>query len=162
MSLTWRTSLRMLSETSNKHIMSNTRWLISLGLLCLLTLLSSESRAADKKVNMSKVPPAADKKGVTFDKDVKPLLEKSCLKCHSGDKPKSKYRMDTLASVIKGGESGDPAIVPGHSEKSPLVLFASDALEEMEMPPIDKRDKYPALTKEQIGLIRAWIDQGAK
>ena len=118
--------------------------------------------AADKKPDMSKVPPASDKKGLTFATDIKPLLDKSCVKCHSGDKPKSKYRMDTLQSVIKGGESGDPAVVPGQSAKSPMVLFVSDAVEEMEMPPIDKRDKYPALTKEQIGLLRAWIDQGAK
>ncbi len=118
--------------------------------------------AADKKPDMSKVPPASDKKGLTFAADIKPLLEKSCVKCHSGDKPKSKYRMDNLQSVIKGGESGDAAVVPGQSAKSPMVLFVSDAVEEMEMPPVDKRDKYPALTKEQVGLLRAWIDQGAK
>jgi hypothetical protein len=38
----------------------------------------------------------------------------------------------------------------------------SDLVEEYEMPPVDKRDKYPKLTKDEIGLIRAWIDQGAK
>ena len=127
-----------------------------------LTLFLSGTNAADKKPDMSKVPPASTKKDVTYDKDIKPLLDKSCVKCHSGDKPKSKYRMDTLANVIKGGESGDAAVVPGHSEKSPLVLYPSDAVEEMEMPPLEKRDRFPALTKEQIGLIRAWIDQGAK
>jgi hypothetical protein len=111
---------------------------------------------------MSKVPPASTKKGLTYEADIKPLVDKSCLKCHSGDKPKSKYRVDTLAHLIKGGESGDPAVVPGHSDKSPIVLFASDAVEEMEMPPLEKRDRFPALTKEQIGLVRAWIDQGAK
>jgi len=135
--------------------------LLSLGIVGVLTVLTS-TVAADKKADMSKVPPASDKKGIAFDADIKPILEKSCLKCHSGDKPKSKYRVDSLASLIKGGESGDPAIIPGQSAKSPLVLFASDAVEEMEMPPVDKRDKYPALTKAQIGLIRAWIDQGAK
>jgi hypothetical protein len=90
------------------------------------------------------------------------LLEKSCLKCHGPEKPKAKYRVDSLAAVVKGGDSGEAAIVPGQSAKSPLVLFASDAVEEMEMPPVDKRDRFPALTKEQLGLVRAWIDQGAK
>jgi len=108
------------------------------------------------------LPPASEKKGLTFEKHIKPLLEKSCVKCHSGEKPKSKYRMDSLASVIKGGESGDPAIIPGNSAKSPMVAYVSELVEDMEMPPTDKRDKYPALTKEQIGLLRAWIDQGAK
>jgi hypothetical protein len=144
--------------------MAKKSWLISASLACALTFVLSAAKAADKekKVDMSKVPPASTKKGLTFEKDVKPLLEKSCVKCHSGDKPKSKYRMDTLASVIKGGESGDPAVVPGHSDKSPMVLFTSDAVEEMEMPPTEKRDRFPALTKEQIGIVRAWIDQGAK
>lgn len=111
---------------------------------------------------MSKVPPAAKKSGLTYEADIKPILEKSCVKCHSGNRPKSKYSMESLASLVKGGESGEPAIIPGHSDKSNLVLYASDAVEEMEMPPLEKRDRFAALTKQQIGLIRAWIDQGAK
>jgi hypothetical protein len=142
--------------------MSKKSLLFSLTLGCACALLCSGTLAADKKPNMSKVPPASDKKGLTFDKDIKLILEKSCVKCHSGDKPKGKYSMGTLASVIKGGESGEPVVVAGHSDKSPVVFFVSDAVEEMEMPPLEKRDKYPALTKEQIGLLRAWIDQGAK
>ena len=127
--------------------------------LCALALLGAEKKAV---WDANKLPPPSDKKGLTYEKDIKPLLEKSCVKCHSGEKPKSKYRMDSLASVIKGGESGDAAIMPGNSAKSPLVAFISELVEDMEMPPTDKRDKYPALTKEQIGLVRAWIDQGAK
>jgi hypothetical protein len=141
--------------------MTKTTRRLSFAMAATLAVLTS-TIAADKKPDMSKVPPASDKKGLTFAADIKPLLEKSCVKCHSGDKPKSKYRMDNLQSVIKGGESGDAAVVPGQSAKSPMVLFVSDAVEEMEMPPVDKRDKYPALTKEQVGLLRAWIDQGAK
>ena len=131
--------------------------------LCLsaATLLGADDK---KKATWdpSKLPPASNQKGLTYEKDIKPLLEKSCVKCHSGEKPKSKYRMDSLASVIKGGESGDAAIVPGNSAKSPMVAFTTGLVEDMEMPPTEKRDKYPALTKEQIGLLRAWIDQGAK
>ncbi len=139
-------------------------WLLGVGLLGALMLGQSGMRAADhgKKADLSKVPPASDKKGLLFEKDIKPILEKSCIKCHSGDKPKSKYLVDTRASVIKGGQSGEAAVIPGHSDQSPLVLYTSDAVEDMEMPPLDKRDRYPALTKEQIGLLRAWIDQGAK
>jgi len=116
--------------------------------------------AADPDI--SKLPPPAAKKDLTFAKDIQPVLEKSCVKCHSGEKPKSKYKMDTREGVIKGGESGDAAIIPGKSDKSPLVHYVADLVVDMEMPPTDKRDKYPALTKEQIGLVRAWIDQGAK
>ena len=109
----------------------------------------------------AKLPPAAAKTGVTYEKDIKPLFEKSCVKCHSGEKPKGKYSMETLAAIIKGGGDG-AAVVPGNSAKSALVHMSADLVADMEMPPTDKRDKYPALTKEQIGLVRAWIDQGAK
>jgi hypothetical protein len=108
-----------------------------------------------------KLPPASTKTGLTYEKDIKPIFEKSCLKCHSGEKPKGKFSMETLASILKGGDDG-VAIVPGNSAKSALVHQAADLVADMEMPPTDKRDKYPPLTKEQIGLVRAWIDQGAK
>lgn len=116
--------------------------------------------AADPDI--SKLPPAAKKEGLTFDKDIKPLLENSCLKCHGAEKPKSKYRVDSREAFIKGGDSEEAAVVPGKSEKSPVVHFVADLITDYEMPPIDKRDKYPKLTPEQIGLLRAWIDQGAK
>jgi hypothetical protein len=134
-------------------------WALAAICLCSFALMGAEKKAV---WDAGKLPPASDKKGLTYEKDIKPLLEKSCVKCHSGEKPKSKYRMEGLASVIKGGESGDAAIIPGNSAKSPMVAYVSELVEDMEMPPTDKRDKYPALTKEQIGLLRAWIDQGAK
>src|ERR1051325_1626827 len=109
----------------------------------------------------SKLPPAAAKTGVTYEKDIKPILEKSCVKCHSGEKPKGKYSMESLASILKGGKEGK-SVVPGNSAKSAFVHQAADLVKDMEMPPTDKRDKYPQLTKDQIALVRAWIDQGAK
>jgi mono/diheme cytochrome c family protein len=118
--------------------------------------------AADKKVDASKIPPASDKKDVTYAKDIKPILEKSCFACHGPDKQKSKLRLDSVDAVIKGGENG-PDVVKGKSADSTLVHAVSDLLDEDEnMPPKDKREKYAALTKDQIGLIRAWIDQGCK
>ena len=140
--------------------MTRTSWLLSAGIGALAIVTST--LAADSKPDLSKVPPASAKKGLVFEKDIKPMVEKSCGKCHGPEKPKGKYRVDSLAALIKGGESGEPAVVAGQSAKSPMVLFVSDAVAEMEMPPVDKRDKYPALSKEQIGLLRAWIDQGAK
>jgi hypothetical protein len=116
--------------------------------------------AADPDI--SKLPPAAKKADLTFDKDVKPLLEASCLKCHGAEKPKSKYRVDSREAFIKGGDSEEAAVVPGKSEKSPVVHYVADLVVDMEMPPTDKRDKYPKLTAEQVGILRAWIDQGAK
>jgi mono/diheme cytochrome c family protein len=113
-------------------------------------------------VDISKLPASSDKK-VDFVKDIKPIFEKSCFNCH-GVKPraKGKYFMNTREKSIAGGSSDEKAIIVGKSAKSPLVHMIADLVEELEMPPLDKREKYKALTKKQIGLVRAWIDQGAK
>jgi mono/diheme cytochrome c family protein len=129
----------------------------------LLTTLSVVAIAFTVQAELgdaSKLPPAA-KQTVSYDKDIKPLFEKSCVKCHSGEKPKGKYSMETLEKTVKGGK-GDAPVVAGNSAKSPLVHYIADLVADSEMPPTDKRDKFPALTKDQIGLVRAWIDQGAK
>ena len=110
----------------------------------------------------SKLPPASKKAGVTFDVDIKPIIEKSCLKCHSGEKPKGKFRADTRENFLKGGEGDEKAVIAGNSAKSQVIFMVSDLIADEEMPPLDKREKYPQLTKDQIGLLRAWIDQGAK
>ncbi|HXG46016.1 MAG TPA: c-type cytochrome domain-containing protein [Methylomirabilota bacterium] len=112
--------------------------------------------------DVSKLPPAAAQKGVTYDKDIKPIFEKACFKCHGPEKQKGKYRTDTLEATLKGGESGDKPVVVGNSAKSPLVHYVGYLVEDMEMPPPGKDGKPAKLTNEQIALIRAWIDQGAK
>jgi hypothetical protein len=121
------------------------------------------SAAADKKVDTSKLPPTSDKKDVTFEKDIKPIFEKSCFKCHGEEKQKSKLRVDTLAATLKGGENG-PNVIPGKSADSQLVHAVARILEEEDehMPPKKKDGTVTALSKDEVGLIRAWIDQGAK
>ncbi len=119
--------------------------------------------ADEYELDKSKIPAAAEKE-VDFVKDIKPLIEKSCISCHSGRRPKSRYSMETREKTIAGGSSKKKAIVDKKSETSPLIHFISDATddEDLWMPVVDKREKYPKFTKEQIGLVRAWIDQGAK
>ena len=105
--------------------------------------------------------PSAAKKTVSYKKDIKPLFEKSCINCHGPKKrPKGKFRVDTRELALKGG-SEVVAIIPGKSDKSPLTYYISYQVVDYEMPPEGKKD-YPKLNKEQIGLVRAWIDQGAK
>ena len=105
--------------------------------------------------------PSAAKKTVSYTKDIKPLFEKTCVNCHGPKKrPKGKFRIDTRELALKGGSEG-VAIIPGKSDKSPLTYYISYQVVEYEMPPEGKKD-YPKLNKEQIGLVRAWIDQGAK
>jgi mono/diheme cytochrome c family protein len=109
-------------------------------------------------VDVSKLPPAATKQGLTFEKDIKPMFEKSCVKCHGAEKQKGKLRLDTLEATLKGGENGE-SVVKGNSAKSPLVHTIARLDEDSAMPPEGKAEP---LTKEQVGIVRAWIDQGAK
>ncbi len=122
------------------------------------TALAGVLTVAAASLDLSKLPPASTKKDLTFEKDIKPVFEKSCTKCHGSEKQKGKLRLDSLAAVKKGGENGE-IIVEGKSEKSSLVHAIAALDPDMTMPPEGKGDP---LTKEQIGLIRAWIDQGAK
>jgi len=92
---------------------------------------------------------------------IKPILERSCIGCHGGDKPKGEFRLSGREALLKGGESGEPAIRPGQGSESLMVRLVSGHVEDMEMPPLSKREKYPALSMEEIGQIRAWIDAGA-
>ena len=112
--------------------------------------------AAD--ADLSKLPPAAGKKGLTFEKDIRPIFEKSCFKCHGPEKQKGKLRVDSLDAILKGSENGK-VLEAGKSEKSPLVHLIARLKPDEAMPPDGKGDP---LAKEQVGLIRAWIDQGAK
>ena len=116
--------------------------------------------AAD--VDVSKLPPASTQKGVTYAKDIKPIFDKSCVKCHGAEKPKAKLRLDSLEGSLKGS-ADNKVIEPGNSAKSILVHnIAQLGDEDTWMPPKDNKAKIDPLTKEQVGLIRAWIDQGAK
>src|SRR6266436_6833751 len=107
--------------------------------------------------DISKLPPAVARE-VDFAKEVQPILERSCLKCHEPEKAKGKLLLDTREHALKGGENG-PDIIPGESGKSSLIHFTARLVEDSEMPPSGKGEP---LSKEQVGILRAWIDQGMK
>jgi hypothetical protein len=125
-----------------------------------LALIAS---AAEGKPDASKLPPASTKTGLTYDADIKPIFEKSCVKCHGAEKPKSKLNLSTLEGALKGSKEGK-VILPGKSGESGLLFAVAHVGDDsdMFMPPPESKSKIAPLTKEQVGLIRAWIDQGAK
>lgn len=132
--------------------------------VCLLVSLTGLYAAEKKKapVDMSKLPAASAKAGVSYATDIKPIFDESCTKCHGAEKPKGKLRLDSLAGALKGGEDGK-VILPGDSAHSMLVHNVARAGDPDDyMPPPKNKAKIPPLTAAQIGLIRAWIDQGAK
>jgi hypothetical protein len=124
----------------------------------LATLLPTAALVRGAEIDAGALPAAA-KITVDFDRDVKPIFESVCFRCHGPEKPKSRFRLDNRESALKGGENNPDDIVPGDSAKSKLIHYVARVVEDMEMPPPGKGDP---LTPEQIGILRAWIDQGAK
>ena len=200
------------NSTVNYTPMKNASTLLILGLLTAgWSVLAAEKKIDLSKIDVSKLPPPADKKGLTYAKDIRPLFEASCFRCHGEEKQKGELRLDSLEAVLKGGEDGK-VIVPGASKKSLLVIAASRIDDETAMPPKPKPggpggqfggpggpgarggpgnrppggpggpqgNRPPGeragpgagpggfgpppkpLTPDQVGLIRAWVDQGAK
>ncbi len=100
--------------------------------------------------------PAAAAQAIDFTRDIKPILETSCLKCHGQGKDKGGFRIDTRELLVKSGDSG-PAVLAGKSAESYLIELVSGLDPDNVMPA-----KGSKLTATQVGLLRAWIDQGMK
>jgi hypothetical protein len=94
---------------------------------------------------------------VDYLRDVKPLLKARCYACHGALQQKAKLRLDTAQSIRKGGRSG-PAITPGKSGKS-VLIEAVTGIGRTRMPPEEQGE---SLNEKQIGVLKAWIDDGAK
>jgi len=119
--------------------------------------------SAEDATPAATLPPAASKTGVTYATDIKPIFDASCVKCHSGDRPKARLKMDSLEGVLKGNKDGK-IVTPGDSANSVMIKAVAHLTKEPEgwMPPLNNKAGIKPLTPEEIGLIRAWIDQGAK
>ncbi len=88
-----------------------------------------------------------------FERDIAPLLRTHCQKCHGEGSRKGGLDLRSMTGILQGGESGDPAIVPGKAGESLLVRLVA----EKSMPP----GQLPKLGKDEVGRIKAWIDAGA-
>ena len=93
---------------------------------------------------------------VDFEKDVAPIFSSHCIDCHGPQEQESRFRLDRLASILAGGNSGEPAVVPGNAQASFLLKLVRHEVPDMEMPPDG------LLTKGEIGKIEQWIIEGAK
>ena len=120
--------------------------------------LSSVARAADTPVD--------------FDTQIKPIFKQSCVKCHSLDNPRKQaaggLQLDNKEAALKGGKVGkDKDIVPGDATQSLVyrLLLGRTSVNGKPldaMPKQKKGEEFKPLEKEQIELIKSWIDQGAK
>lgn len=182
--------------------------LLAVGLLTLGSAVLAAEKPDLSKLDLSKLPPPAEQQGVTYAKDIRPLFEASCFRCHGENRPKAGLRLDSLEGVLKGSKDG-AVLVPGTSEKSLVVIAVARLDDDLAMPPKfrpgrggpggpGRPDGFggpggrppgrpgipdaatpppPAggggprggfgpppkpLTAAQVGLVRAWVNQGAK
>jgi len=127
--------------------------LLNIGLLVWAGCCGA-ARAAITPEQVAQLPPPANHP-VNFLKEIKPIFEVSCINCHGRGKDKGGFRLDTRETALKGGDSG-PAVLPGRSAESLVMALVQGVDPDNIMP-----RKGSRLTAEQIGLLRAWIDQGA-
>ena len=124
--------------------------MLRLGMLCaaLACLPAPVSvHAADVAL-----PPAAKTK-IEFARDIEPLLARRCFACHGAQQQMSGLRLDRKESALQGGKAGGD-IVPGKSAESRLTRLVARLGQKL-MQPMGAH-----LTAEEVGLLRAWIDQG--
>lgn len=98
------------------------------------------------------MPPPANIK-VDFIRDVEPILAQKCHSCHGDEAQQAGLRLNRRQVAMRGGDYG-PVIIPGKSAESKLIKRLINGDGGMQMPPTG------ALSNEEIGILRAWIDQG--
>src|SRR6266511_3131694 len=123
-------------------------WLLAFGCLG-----GSEAMAKLTPEQLATLPPPANHR-VDFTKEIKPILEASCIKCHGRGKAKGGLSIENRDALLQGGDSGT-AVVPGKSAASFLIELVSGLDPDNVMP-----QKGSKLKPDQVGLLRAWIDQG--
>ncbi len=102
-------------------------------------------------------PCAAADPPIDYDRQIRPLLMRTCHRCHGDEKQRGGLRLDMRIAALKGGESGKPAIKPGDPAGSMLMQRIKSTDPDKRMPPKDD----PALTAEEIALLERWIKEEA-
>ncbi len=98
--------------------------------------------------------PVAAASGPDFVKDIQPIFQARCTRCHGLDLQRNSLRLDSRTAALKGGLSG-AVIVPGKSDASILVQRLVGTIKP-QMP-----FEGGPLPASEIARIRAWIDAGA-
>lgn len=131
--------------------------LLTAGLLATLTVMvvRAQTPAPSQAPAPSQTLPAAASDPVDFARDVAPILDTSCIRCHGRGKSRGGFSLETRARMMEGGDSGD-AVLPGKSGDSLFIHLVAGLDPDNVMP-----QKGSRLKPAQIGVLRAWIDQGA-
>lgn len=111
---------------------------------------AEETAQDDKQTDVAQEP-------VSYTKQVEPIFRQHCFGCHQGAKQLGSYVMTDYQSLVKGGETGDAAIVPGKPDESYLIdqITPHDGVAEMPKPPAKP------ISEIELELVRRWVAEGA-
>ncbi len=93
---------------------------------------------------------------VDYDREIKPLLEEKCYRCHDGEKVKGDLRLDSPEGILAGGENG-AILVPGKPNESSVFIMTTYPKEDPDYMP----QKGKGLSKSEQTLLKSWIEEGA-
>lgn len=130
--------------------------------LAIVSICSTAIFADEKKEEIKPITPAKidRKEPVDFDADIYPILELKCIACHNTSYEESRFNLETVELIRKGGKRGT-AVVAGQPDKSLIYILAAHGKNPVMPPPENDADAEP-LTPEELGLLRQWILEGAK
>jgi mono/diheme cytochrome c family protein len=154
--LRWRDADRVSTHQMTKEARMNS----TLTKLFVVSMVVSIVFAAEQIASIrfasaqTNLPPAASRK-VDYKQDIQPLLSQNCYSCHGPEVQQAGLRLDLRQNALRGGDYG-PVIKIGDSAASKLIHRLVDGDGGLKMPPTGP------LSDDQIGLLRAWIDQGAE
>lgn len=100
--------------------------------------------------------PGDNTRPVDFPAQVGPLFRRACFKCHGPEKQRGGLRLGSRSSVLKGGDSGESAIVPGEPDASALLERVASDDSNVRMPP-----KAEPLAADELALLKRWVAEGA-
>ncbi len=124
---------------------------------CVFLGLTATTMAGLAAVQAADPPAQPDSAApISFFRDIRPILQANCQGCHQPAKPQGQLILTSHAALLKAGESGEHAIVPGKPEASHLLAQVTPKDGKAEMP----KDKDP-LSADQIDRLRRWIAAGA-
>jgi len=118
--------------------------------LGLIGVANLWAQGSDPKAPLKKAKADA----VNYYRDIEPVLKENCVSCHQASMAAGGLRLDAPENLLQGGASGK-AVVPGKADRS-LLYTRLTLTTDKRMPPVGM------VTEEQLALIRAWINLGAK
>lgn len=107
-------------------------------------------------VDYARLLPPASSRPVDFVKDVQPLLRQHCFECHAAGNEEGGLNLGIRQRVFEGGDHG-PVLIKGDSANSRLIHLVARLNPQEAMPPEGR-----PLSQDEVGVLRAWIDQGAR